>query len=357
MKIKLNKIFSNKFQVRDQLDQEHLDNIAESLEKDGQWHPIIVRPTNDGNFDLIAGHYRYAAAKKIGWDQIEATVKDTDDVESRILALKTNLMSRSMTEIEEAKILKFLMEKDGLNQTELARKIGKSNSWVSTRLALVLKIHDDVKNALTENKINFEMIPVIGTLEMNSQPKFLKLLLKKGITNSIDARKLRDRYLNDTIFTIGFMGKKIFEFLNILKDNEVKTVIDIRYNTMSQYKADFNQDVLKRELKRDNIEYIHFQNFGVPPVMRDVVIAGYDSDCFRKWYKTFIAINQKEDFKKFLQQLKDLDKSVLLCSEEYSKPTGTQKHFCHRDFLADLIIEYSKKFNDETYHFNTRADL
>lgn len=357
MKIKLDKIFSNKFQVREQLDQEHLESIAVSLKQDGQWHPIIVRPTDDGNYDLIAGHYRFAAAKKLGWNEIETSVKDTDDVESRVLALKTNLMSKSMTEIEEAKILKFLMEKDGVNQTELAKRVGKSNSWVSTRLALVLKIHEDVKNALAQNKINFEMIPVIGTLEIKSQPKFLKLLVEKNITNSNDARKLRDRYQNDTIFTIGFMGKKIIEFLNILKDYEIKTVIDIRYNAMSQYKADFNQNVLKRELIRDNIDYNHIQNFGVPPLMRDVVIAGYDSDCFRKWYRTFVTINQKEDFRKFLQQLKDFDKSVLLCSEEYSKPKGSQKHFCHRDFLADLIIEYSKKFKDETYHFNERSDL
>ncbi|MHA1227445.1 MAG: ParB/RepB/Spo0J family partition protein [Candidatus Hodarchaeales archaeon] len=357
MRIRVNKIISDKFQVREDFDKEHLASIVDSLRKDGQWNPIIVRPTKNGEYELIAGHYRLAAAKELGWTDIEATVRDFDEIESRILALKTNLLSKSMTEIEEGRILKSLMEQDGLTQKELAEKIGKSSTWVSNRLSLVLRIHDDVRKALTQNKITFELIPVIGTVDIKLQPKFLNLILEKNISNANDARKLRDYLQNDTIYTIGFMGKKIIEFLNILKDNQIDTVIDIRYNTASQFKPEFNQNILKRDLERDNIKYYHHQVFGVPPIIRDAVIAGFDSDCFRKWYRLNVTNIHKEEFKNFLEKIKDYKKCVLLCSESYPKPKGSQKHFCHRDFLADLIIEYSQKFKNEAIHFHKRVDL
>jgi len=357
MKIKLEKLVSNKFQVREKLDKEHLESLVNSFKEDGQWHPIIVRPTDDGYYDIISGHYRYEAAKKLGWKEIEATIKDVDDTESRILALKTNLLDKTMTEIEEGKILKLIMEKDGLTQEEMGKRVGRSHAWVSMRISLVLDIHDDVKKAFTDGKLKASMVNVIGTLEKDLQPKFMNLIFLQNTKNPNDAKKIKLRWLNNSIYTIGFMGKRILEFINIINDNEIKTVIDVRYNTMSQYKADFSKDVLKRELERNNINYFHHQFFGVLPLMRDAVIDGYDSKCFRKWYRWFIIKNQKDNFVKFLDKVKDNGKSVLLCSESHSKPKGDQKHYCHRDFLVEIILEFSQKNKDETYHFINRVDL
>jgi len=98
---------------------------------------------------------------------------------------------------------------------------------------------------------------------------------------------------------------------------------------MSQYKPEFNQNILKRELERDKIKYIHYQTFGVPSLMRDAVIAGYDSECFQKWYRLHVSKIHQDEFNQFLQELKENNRSILLCSEEYSKPKGSQKHFCH----------------------------
>jgi len=81
MKIELSKVQIGRFRVREKLDEDHIKDIMQSLAKDGQWNPIIVRPAKErGYYELIAGEYRVEAAKRLGWKEIEATVKDVDDI-------------------------------------------------------------------------------------------------------------------------------------------------------------------------------------------------------------------------------------------------------------------------------------
>lgn len=360
MKIPISKIEVGRYTVREKLDEEHVKALAESLKEDGQWDPIIVRP-KDGKYELIAGHYRLEAAKYLGWKEIEATVKDLSDEEADFLALKTNLMRKNMDEIEEAKIIKKIMDKYDLSQREIARKLGKSDTWVLRRLALVLKITDKVQNALREGKISAEHAALIARIseEMKEdwkqkQNQFLQLILKNKWSRD-ETRVQLKRFLNDTIYTIGYQGRNLDDFIMLLKNNGIKYLIDVRYSNKSEKKPEFNGDILERELKRNGVEYVHMPQLGLPYLIQDPYKAGALSfECVKQWYRWYVYNQNGFDFEKFVDEIKSKGKTALMCMERYSKPTRDQKIHCHRDILADMILEIEK---DGIKLFENRIDL
>lgn len=360
MKIPISKIEVGRFTVREKLDEEHLKALAESLKEDGQWDPIIVRP-KDGKYELIAGHYRFEAAKYLGWKEIEATVKDLSDEEADFLALKTNLMRKNMDEIEEAKIIKKIMDEYELPQREIAKKLGMSDTWVSRRLALVLKITDEVQNALKDGKISAEHASLISNISeeiyndwKKKQNQFLQLILQNNWSRD-ETRKQLKRFLNDTIYTIGYKERNLDDFIKLLKSNEIKYLIDVRYSNESEKKPEFNGDILERELKRNGIEYIHMPQLGLPYLIQDPYKEGALSfECVKQWYRWHVYNQNGFDFEKFVDEIKSKGKAALMCMERYAKPMRDQKIHCHRDILADMILEIEK---DGVKLFENRIDL
>ncbi len=150
MKIPINKIDEGRYIIRDENNIEYIDQLSTSLQVDGQWNPIIVRPKEGGRYEVIAGHYRLKAAKKAGFKEIEATVRDIPDEEADVLSLKTNLLRLEMTAREQGRILSKMMERYKWNQRDLANKLNVEAKWVGRRLRVALDLHDSVAKALDE---------------------------------------------------------------------------------------------------------------------------------------------------------------------------------------------------------------
>ena len=64
MKIDVNKIDEGRFVIREENNEEYIDQLSQSLLADGQWNPIILRPKEGGRYEIVAGHYRFKAVKK-----------------------------------------------------------------------------------------------------------------------------------------------------------------------------------------------------------------------------------------------------------------------------------------------------
>jgi len=349
MKIKISKIDIGKYTVREELNKEQLEMIKNSLKTDGQWNPIIVRPSKNGRYELIAGHYRFEAAKNLGWNEVEATVKDLSDEDAYFLALKTNLMRKDMDEIEEAGVIKKIMDKYDLSQREIAKKIGKSDTWVLRRLALVLKITDEVQNALKEGKISAEHAALVARISEETgdgwkekQNQFLNLIIKNKWSRDETRIQLK-RFLNDTIFTIGYQEKTLEEFIEILKNNKIEYLVDIRYSAKSEKKPEFNDKILEKELRLHGIKYEHVPQLGVPFLIQNPYIEGkLKLECVEQWYRWYIKSHKDFDFNTFLEKIKNSGRTVLMCMEKYAKPIRNQEYGCHRDILANIILEIEK---------------
>ncbi len=347
MKIKISKIDESAFVVREKVDPEYIKEMKESLKEDGQWDPILVRPKGD-RYELIAGHNRVMAAKELGWEEIEATVKDLDDVEAMILSLKTNLLRQDMSQVEQGRVLRDITLKSGLSGAEIAEIIGKSQPWVTRRIQLALDLHESVSKALLDKEISNPIALIIATVEKSIQPVLLNLLKSKNITNEEDAKRERDRLLNNTIYTIGYEGKESEQFIDLLKKNGIEHLIDVRLSAESQYKPEFNKNILAKALTAAKIKYTHRPDFGVPYDWQNPYKEGAVSlECFEKYYRWHIG--KEADLNKFVSEVKDSGKTAVMCMEKYAKAQKDQKIHCHRHILANLIIE--------TKEFKERVDL
>jgi len=92
MKIDIKKINEGRFVIREENNKEYIEQLAASLKADGQWNPIIVQPIVGGRYEVISGHYRLQAAKKAGFKENEATIRDLPDEEAYVFSLKANIL-------------------------------------------------------------------------------------------------------------------------------------------------------------------------------------------------------------------------------------------------------------------------
>ena len=135
--IEIARIRPNPFQPRKEFRAEELADLESSLRANGLLQPITVRPASTGNgFELIAGERRFRAATRLGWTEIPAIVRETDDRTLLTLAMVENLQRADLDPIEEADGYHRLMDDFQLSQQEVADVVGKDRSTVANALRL-----------------------------------------------------------------------------------------------------------------------------------------------------------------------------------------------------------------------------
>ena len=143
--ILLEKISPDPNQPRKQFDDTALSELAQSIKENGLAVPILLRP--EGNkFIIVHGERRFRAVSSLGWSTIPAEVRDIDAEQAEWLALVENIQRDDLTPIEEAKAYKARLD-SGLTQKQLGEKIGKSQSYIATKLRL-LKMPQPLQTAL-----------------------------------------------------------------------------------------------------------------------------------------------------------------------------------------------------------------
>lgn len=339
MRIPLDRIAIN-FEIvaRTKIDEEYIGTLMKSFSEDGQLHPITVRPLPDGRYEVIDGIHRIEAAKRLGWRDIEANVLSVDELEAKLLALKANLIRRNLEPVEEGEVVYRIMVKHGLTERQVAEKLGVSMDWVSKRLALVLRVHEEVRKMVAEGKLTLGHAVVVSKIkEPEKQLKFAHLIVRNG-WNVKQAEEALIEFINDTIYTIGYEDISFEEFLNLLRKHEIKVVMDVRHE-VEFVKQEFSGELLKRQLPLYGIKYLQIKELGVPRIIREPYIeGGLQYECFKQWYLWWIKKNY-DVWEKEIREAKRVGFIALLCVERYPKPHGTQKHFCHRHILADYLIE------------------
>lgn len=114
-----------------------LAGLMLSIQDKGLLEPIIVRPA-EGGFEVVAGMRRYEACRKLGWRRMPAHVVELDDREAFEVSLLENIQRETLNPIEEARAFRDYVEEFGYGgETELARRIGKSQEYVSKRIGLL----------------------------------------------------------------------------------------------------------------------------------------------------------------------------------------------------------------------------
>ena len=142
--IPIDLIRRGKYQPRRDMDQEALQELAESIKVQGVMQPIVVRPIGPDTYEIIAGERRWRATQLAGLDTIPALVRDVPDEAAIAMALIENIQREDLNPIEEAIALQRLQQEFGLTQQQVADAVGKNRTTV-TNLMRLMSLRDDVR--------------------------------------------------------------------------------------------------------------------------------------------------------------------------------------------------------------------
>ena len=156
-------IVANKYQPRNEFNEEALEELAESINQYGLLQPVIVRKVLNG-YELIAGERRWRAAQKNGAKTIPAIVREYSDIETTEIALIENLQRENLNAIEEAGAYQRLVNEFGLTQEELAKKIGRSRSHIANFIRL-LNLPEIVQEYVSRGTLTMGQVRPLLTLE------------------------------------------------------------------------------------------------------------------------------------------------------------------------------------------------
>jgi len=134
--VPLTSIRANPYQPRNVFDEESLAGLARSISMIGVLQPLLVRREGTG-FELIAGERRLRAAEIAGLERVPVLLREADDKGSLEEALVENLHRQDLNPLEEAAAYRQLHEEFGLNQSQIADRVGRSRSAVANTLRLL----------------------------------------------------------------------------------------------------------------------------------------------------------------------------------------------------------------------------
>jgi ParB family chromosome partitioning protein len=183
--IPISDVVPNPDQPRKAFREESLDELAESIREKGIIQPIIAEKADEGMYRIIAGERRYRAAKKAQLEHIPVIIRSFTKEEKLEIALIENVQRDDLTPIEEAQAYHHLMQVTGINQEEVAQRVGKKRSTIANSLRL-LKMPDDMRTALSEGKITSGHARAILSVV---NPAAQKLLFERIVDKNLSVRE------------------------------------------------------------------------------------------------------------------------------------------------------------------------
>lgn len=176
-------IHPNRQQPRTLFDEAGLEELAASIRTQGLIQPLIVTPTAQGTYTLVAGERRWRAAQRAGLKVVPVVVRQVrDDRELLELALVENLQRTDLNPIEEAEAYRSLQQSFGLSQEEIADRVGKARSAVTNTLRLLrlpAEIQDFLRNGqLTEGQAR----PLLAVGDAAEQLRLATRAVREGLS-------------------------------------------------------------------------------------------------------------------------------------------------------------------------------
>ncbi len=188
----------NKYQPRTIFDESKLEELSNSIKKNGMIQPIAVRKKKSSSepYEIVAGERRWLAAQKAGLHEVPITILDLNDSETLEVAIVENIQREDLNIIEEAKGYKRLNEEFGYDQDKIAIMMSRSRSHISNTLRL-LNLPKDIIAMIEQGELTAgQARPLIGMPNASSIAE--EIVAKKLSARSIENIKKK----NTKSFTI-----------------------------------------------------------------------------------------------------------------------------------------------------------
>ena len=234
--IPIEKIFRDENQPRKEFDKEKIDELAQSIKKNGLIQPLILTKKDDDSYILVAGERRWRAAQIANLKILPSLLLPTD-LDKDEISLIENIQRENLKVTEEAQAYQKLIEKNKYTHDQLSKIVGKSRSHI-TNLLRILNLHEYFSELLNKGIISMGHARAL----VGKRPEDLdeRLLLQinigkasvRDIENNYSKKKINEPNLMQEEInlsqTIGFKTK-------ITYSKSGKGNIKIFYNNLEQY--------------------------------------------------------------------------------------------------------------------------
>ncbi|WP_373836016.1 ParB/RepB/Spo0J family partition protein [Jeotgalibaca arthritidis] len=180
--ISLDDIRPNPYQPRKTFDEEALKELADSIQLNGVFQPIILRQSSVKGYEIIVGERRVRASRLAGKESIPAIVREFDEQAMIEIAVIENLQREDLSPLEEAEAYQMMSDKLKLTQAQVAERVGKSRPYIANYLRL-LTLPEDVKLLLRNGDLTMgQARTLLGLKDQKQMSELAKQVVQDGIT-------------------------------------------------------------------------------------------------------------------------------------------------------------------------------
>ena len=223
--ISISDLTRNPFQPRQSFSEEKMEELANSIRKNGIIQPIAVRPSKLGSdkYEIVAGERRWLAAQRAGLHEIPVTILDLSDVESLEVAIVENIQRDDLNPVEEARGYKRLNEEFKYDHESISKLMSKSRSHISNTLRL-LTLPSDVIAMLEEGSLTSgQARPLVGISNAST-------IAEEIVAKNYSARKVEYLTRNEKN-----KGEKKEVDTNIIKAQEkIERILGLKVNILNK---------------------------------------------------------------------------------------------------------------------------
>lgn len=231
-----------KFQPRKYFDEESLNELADSIKRNGIIQPIVVRedPNNKGYYEIIAGERRWRASKIADLEAVPVVIKDLSDKACLEIAIIENIQRQDISPIEEGEAYQRLKNEFFYTYKELGSVIGKSESYI-TNMTRILALSENIKTMIDQKKLsvgharalinieNAESIAEKVILQKLNVRQTEELIKRQKTDNGQKDQKNQDTRLLERAISIR-LGLKVK-----INDQSSKGKVTIQYNNLEEF--------------------------------------------------------------------------------------------------------------------------
>ncbi len=170
-----------RYQPRQDLREDTLRELAESIRAQGVVQPVVVRSIGEDRYELIAGERRWRAAQLAGLRHVPAVIRDVADQAAIAMALIENIQREDLNPLEEATALQRLIAEFELTHQQAAEAVGRSRTAV-TNLLRLLELTEDVRQLVRDRKLDMGHARALLPLPAPLQREAAHQVLLRGLS-------------------------------------------------------------------------------------------------------------------------------------------------------------------------------
>lgn len=181
LKLAINCLQPGKYQPRGEMEELPLNELAESIKKQGILQPLLVRELSDGRYEIIAGERRWRASQLAGLTEVPVVLKQVDDETAMAMALVENLQREDLNAMDQARAMHRLTTEFGLTHQQVADLLCKSRAAVSNFLRL-LSLSASVKKLLEHGDLDMGHARALLALDEEQQNQVAQIIIAKQLS-------------------------------------------------------------------------------------------------------------------------------------------------------------------------------